>query len=84
MNLVLKKTIQILQDVTGNTYIAGDTLLKTGVTYLDSLDIIEGIMCLEDEFRIDIEDEAIFTFQDVTALAVYIELQLPISQKATS
>ena len=78
----LDKTIQIMQDVTGHTDITANTSLKVNETTLDSLDIIEAIMSLEDEFAITIEDEAIYTFKNVSALAVYIDLQLP--AKATS
>lgn len=63
------KVIQIIQDATSKHIVDENSVIAD--LGLDSLDCVETIMCLEEEFNIEIPDaecEALKTVQDVIKL----------------
>ena len=72
--MVLEKLSNIVAEQLGmdNGAIKAETMLKEDLK-ADSLDIVEIIMAIEEEFDIQVDDEDALKFKTICDLAVYIE-----------
>lgn len=72
--MVLEKLSKIIADQLGmdQSKITGATLLKEELQ-ADSLDIVEIIMALEEEFGIQVDDNDALAFKTVGDVVTYIE-----------
>ena len=74
--MVLEKLSKIIADQLGmeQSKITKDTSLKEDLQ-ADSLDIVEVIMAIEDEFGIQVDDDDALAFKTVGDVVAYIEKQ---------
>ena len=75
MSKVFEKTVEIVIEQLGleeDTVVTPETSLM-GDLKADSLDAVEVIMALEDEFNIEIPDEDASKFKNIGDIAVYVE-----------
>lgn len=72
--MVLEKLSNIVAEQLGmdNGAIKAETLLKEDLK-ADSLDIVEIIMAIEEEFDIQVDDEDALKFKTIGDVAAYIE-----------
>lgn len=78
MSKVFEKTVEIIIEQLGleeDTVVTPETSLM-GDLKADSLDAVEVIMALEDEFSIEIPDEDASKFKNIGDIATYVESKL--------
>jgi len=75
--MILEKVIKILSDQLGidEDQINKDTDIMEGLG-ADSLDVVEMIMSIEEEFEITITDEEVHEFKTVGDVVAYLEENL--------
>ena len=73
---IYQKVTEIIQERQGEDFVVQPTLGLKDDLGADSVDLMEFILTLEDEFAIEISDEDVDHFENVADIVAYLEKKL--------
>lgn len=73
---IFQKVTEIIQERQGKDFVVQQTLGLKDDLGADSVDLMEFILTLEDEFAIEISDEDVDRFENVADIVAYLEKKL--------
>ena len=73
---MFQKVTEIIQERQGKDFVVQPTLGLKDDLGADSVDLMEFILTLEDEFAIEISDEDVDRFENVADIVAYLEKKL--------
>lgn len=73
---IYQKVTEIIQERQGEDFVVQPTLGLKDDLGADSVDLMEFILTLEDEFAIEISDEDVDRFENVADIVAYLEKKL--------
>ena len=73
---IFQKVTEIIQERQGKDFVVQLTLGLKDDLGADSVDLMEFILTLEDEFAIEISDEDVDRFENVVDIVAYLEKKL--------
>ena len=73
---IYQKVTEIIQERQGKDFVVQPTLGLKDDLGADSVDLMEFILTLEDEFAIEISDEDVDRFENVADIVAYLEKKL--------
>lgn len=73
---IFQKVTEIIQERQGKDFVVQPTLGLKDDLGADSVDLMEFILTLEDEFAIEISDEDVDRFENVADIVAYLEKKL--------
>lgn len=73
---IFQKVTEIIQERQGKDLVVQPTLGLKDDLGADSVDLMEFILTLEDEFAIEISDEDVDRFENVADIVAYLEKKL--------
>ena len=73
---IYQKVTEIIQERQGGDFVVQPTLGLKDDLGADSVDLMEFILTLEDEFAIEISDEDVDRFENVADIVAYLEKKL--------
>ena len=73
---IFQKVTEIIQERQGKDFIVQPTLGLKDDLGADSVDLMEFILTLEDEFAIEISDEDVDRFENVADIVAYLEKKI--------